>query len=135
MCEKTKYSDAELEEFKIIILDKLKTAKEDCELLKSSIDHSDSNGTDDTSPKRKTLEDGAEILAMEEAGKNFIRQVKFIDSLNAALVRIEKKDYGICRETGKLIPKDRLRAVPHATLSIEGKERNFSRKMNKCRVF
>jgi RNA polymerase-binding transcription factor DksA len=122
MSEKTRYSDAELEEFREIILEKLDQAKQDFELLKSAITHSESNDTEDTSPTFKVLEEGAATLSKEEAGKLAQRQQKFIQSLQAALVRIENKSYGICRETGKLIPKDRLRAVPHATLSIEAKQ-------------
>lgn len=122
MSDKTRYSDAELEEFRQIILDKLEQAKQDYELLKSAITHSESNDTEDTSPTFKVLEEGAATLSKEEAGKLAQRQQKFIQSLQAALVRIENKSYGICRETGKLIPKDRLRAVPHATLSIEAKQ-------------
>jgi DnaK suppressor protein len=121
MAEKTRYSDAELEEFKQIILEKLEKAKQDYELLKSAITHSESNDTEDTSPTFKVLEEGAATLSKEEAGKLAQRQLKFIQNLQGALVRIENKTYGICRETGKLIPKDRLRAVPHATLSIEAK--------------
>jgi DnaK suppressor protein len=122
MAEKTRYSDAELEEFKQIILDKLEQAKQDYELLKSAITHSESNDTEDTSPTFKVLEEGAATLSKEEAGKLAQRQLKFIQNLQGALIRIENKTYGICRETGKLIPKDRLRAVPHATLSIEAKQ-------------
>jgi DnaK suppressor protein len=122
MAEKTRYSDAELEEFKEIILEKLEQAKQDYELLKSAITHSESNDTEDTSPTFKVLEEGAATLSKEEAGKLAQRQQKFIQSLQTALIRIENKSYGICRETGKLIPKDRLRAVPHATLSIEAKQ-------------
>jgi DnaK suppressor protein len=122
MAEKTRYSDAELEEFKQIILEKLEQAKQDYELLKSAITHSESNDTEDTSPTFKVLEEGAATLSKEEAGKLAQRQLKFIQNLQGALIRIENKTYGICRETGKLIPKDRLRAVPHATLSIEAKQ-------------
>ncbi len=122
MAEKNKYSDIELEEFKQIILEKLEQAKQDYELLKSAITHSESNDTEDTSPTFKVLEEGAATLSKEEAGKLAQRQLKFIQNLQAALVRIQNKTYGICRETGKLIPKDRLRAVPHATLSIEAKQ-------------
>jgi RNA polymerase-binding transcription factor DksA len=122
MAEKTRYSDAELEEFKQIIHEKLEKAKEDYELLKSAITHSESNDTEDTSPTFKVLEEGAATLSKEEAGKLAQRQLKFIQNLQGALIRIENKTYGICRETGKLIPKDRLRAVPHATLSIEAKQ-------------
>ncbi|HDJ34472.1 MAG: TraR/DksA family transcriptional regulator [Bacteroidales bacterium] len=123
MAEKTRYSDAELDEFKQIILQKLEKAKKDYELLKSAITQSDSNDTEDTSPTFKVLEEGAATLSKEEAGKLAQRQMKFIQHLQAALVRIENKTYGICRETGKLIPKERLRAVPHATLSIDAKEK------------
>lgn len=122
MSEKTRYSDTELEEFKHIILEKLEQAKQDYELLKSAITHSESNDTEDTSPTFKVLEEGAATLSKEEAGKLAQRQLKFIQNLQGALIRIENKTYGICRETGKLIPKDRLRAVPHATLSIEAKQ-------------
>lgn len=122
MAEKTRYSDAELEEFKEIILEKLEKAKQDYELLKSAITHSESNDTEDTSPTFKVLEEGAATLSKEEAGKLAQRQLKFIQHLQAAMIRIENKTYGICRETGKLIPKERLRAVPHATLSIDVKQ-------------
>lgn len=122
MSEKNRYSDAELDEFRILIVDKLDQAKEDYELLKSAISHTGSNDTEDTSPTFKTLEEGAATLSKEEAGKLAQRQQKFIQSLQAALVRVENKSYGVCRETGKLIPKERLRAVPHATLSIEAKQ-------------
>ena len=108
MAEKTRYSDAELEEFRAIIMEKLELAQRD-------------NDTDDTSPTYKVLEEGANTLSKEETTRLAARQLKFIQGLQAALVRIENKTYGICRETGKLIPKERLRAVPHATLSIEAK--------------
>ena len=122
MSEKNRYSDAELEEFKEIILNKLKKAQEDYEMYKSSITHGDGNDTQDTSPTFKVLEEGAATLSKEEAGKLAQRQLKFIQHLNAALIRIENKTYGICRDTGKLISKERLRAVPHATLSIDAKK-------------
>ena len=118
MAEKTRYSDAELEEFRAIILEKLEIAKRDYELLRSGVTNSDGNDVADTSPTFKVLEEGASTLSKEEAQ----RQMKFIQNLQAALIRIENKTYGICRETGKLIPKERLRAVPHATLSIEAKQ-------------
>ena len=105
MAEKTRYSDAELEEFRAIIMEKLELAQRDYELLKASLTGADGNDTDDTSPTYSLAQ----------------RQLKFIQGLQAALVRIENKTYGICRETGKLIPAERLRAVPHATLSIEAK--------------
>ena len=122
MAEKTRYSDAELEEFRAIILEKLELAKSDYEMLKSGITNSDGNDTADTSPTFKVLEEGASTLSKEEAGRLAQRQMKFIQNLQAALIRIENKTYGICRETGKLIPKERLIAVPHATLSIEAKQ-------------
>jgi len=121
MEEKTRYSDAELQEFKEIILNKLEKAREDYEILKSSITHEESNDTMDTSPTFKVLEEGATTLSKEEAGRLAQRQQKFIQHLQAALVRIENKTYGVCRETGKLISKERLRAVPHATLCIDAK--------------
>ena len=121
MGEKTRYSDTELEEFREIIMDKLERAKKDYDLLKSTIMNSDGNDVSDTSPTFKVLEEGAATLSKEEAGRLAQRQMKFIQHLQAALVRIENKTYGICRETGKLIPKERLRAVPHATLSIDAK--------------
>ena len=116
MSEKTRYSDAELEEFRQIINEKLEKAYRDYDLLKASIMNTD------TSPTFKVLEEGASTLSKEEAGQLAQRQMKFIQHLQAALVRIENKTYGICRETGKLIPKERLRAVPHATLGIDAKE-------------
>lgn len=121
MAEKTRFKDAELKEFKDIIMEKLDKAKEDYEILKSSISHEESNDTMDTSPTFKVLEEGATTLSKEEAGRLAQRQLKFIQHLQAALIRIENKTYGLCRETGKLISKERLRAVPHATLSIEAK--------------
>jgi len=123
MSEKTRYSDEELEEFRVIILDKLDKAKRDFELLKSAITQSESNDTQDTSPTFKVLEEGAATLSKEEAGRLAQRQQKFIQHLQGALIRIENKTYGICRETGKLISKERLRAVPHATLSIDAKQK------------
>ena len=122
MSEKTRYSDAELEEFRTIIMDKLEKAYKDYELLKASIMKTDGNDITDTAPTFKVLEEGASTLSKEEAGQLAQRQMKFIQHLQAALVRIENKTYGICRETGKLIPKERLRAVPHATLSIDVKK-------------
>ena len=122
MSEKTRYSDAELEEFRQIMNEKLELAQRDYEQLKLSLMGLDGNDTDDTSPTYKVLEEGASTLSKEEAGQLAQRQMKFIQHLQAALVRIENKTYGICRETGKLIPKERLRAVPHATLGIDAKE-------------
>ncbi len=122
MGEKNRYSDAELQEFKELILDKLRKAQDDYEMYKNSITMGDGNDTQDTSPTFKVLEEGAATLSKEEAGKLAQRQLKFIQYLQAALVRIENKTYGICRETGRLISKERLRAVPHATLSIDAKK-------------
>ena len=122
MAEKTRYTDEELEEFKQIILEKLDKAGKDYELLKSAITQSESNDTQDTSPTFKVLEEGAATLSKEESGKLAQRQQKFIQHLQAALIRIQNKSYGVCRETGVLISKERLRAVPHATLSIVAKQ-------------
>ncbi len=121
MEEKKRFSDDELKEFKELILDKLQKARADYRTYKSVIDHTDGNDIQDTSPTFKVLEEGASVLSKEEAGRFAHRQQKFIQHLEAALMRIENKTYGICRETGKLISKERLRAVPHATLSIEAK--------------
>ncbi|MFO7924355.1 MAG: TraR/DksA C4-type zinc finger protein [Bacteroidales bacterium] len=121
--EKTRFSDEELAEFKQLILEKLEKAQKDYDTLKSTITQGDSNDIQDTSPTFKVLEEGASTLSKEEAGNLAQRQQKFIQHLQAALVRIEHKTYGICRETGKLISKDRLRAVPHATLSMEAKQK------------
>ena len=119
--EKTRYSDAELQEFKELLLDKLKSAKEELNSLASSLSTPNANGTDDTAGTYKTLEDGSATLEKESINQLAARQKKFIEQLEAALVRIENKTYGVCRETGKLIPKERLRAVPHTTLSMEAK--------------
>ena len=124
MAEKNRYSDEELEEFRQIINEKLEIAQRDYDALKASLMNADNNSTDDTSPTYKVLEEGANTLSKEETTRLAQRQMKFIQSLQAALVRIENKTYGICRETGKLIPKERLRAVPHATLCIEAKQNN-----------
>ena len=118
---KVKYSDEDLDEFKELINDKLNKAKIEYENLRSAITNNDGNDVTDTSPTYKVLEEGSATLSKEEAGTLAQRQLKFIQNLQAALVRIENKTYGICRETGKLIPKERLKAVPHATLSIEAK--------------
>lgn len=123
MSDKIRYSDAELQEFRLIIDEKLAKARVDYEQLKASITNMDGNDVMDTSPTFKVFEEGANTLLKEETGRMAQRQMKFIQHLEAALVRIENKTYGICRETGLLIPKERLRAVPHATLSIEAKER------------
>ncbi|MCF6366664.1 MAG: TraR/DksA family transcriptional regulator [Bacteroidales bacterium] len=120
--EKNRYSDEELQVFKKIIEEKLERAQKDYQLLKSTLSHEDSNDIQDTSPTFKVLEEGANTLSREQTGRLAQRQLKFISHLEAALVRIENKTYGICRETGKLIAKERLKAVPHATLCIEAKK-------------
>ncbi len=122
MAEKTRYTDEELEEFRAIILEKLELAQRDYDNLKGSLSNRDNNTDNDTDPTYKILEEGANTLSKDETMLLAQRQMKFIQSLQAALVRIENKTYGICRETGKLIPAGRLRAVPHATLSIEAKQ-------------
>jgi RNA polymerase-binding transcription factor DksA len=121
--EKTKnrYSDEELEEFRQIILSKLEKAHNDLKLLTESYTTGNDHDTNDTSPTFKVLEEGYQVFSKEENSKFAARQSKFIKALENALIRIENKSYGICRVTGKLIPKDRLRIVPHATLSIEAK--------------
>ena len=121
MVEKTRYTDEELEEFKQIILAKLDQARKDYEQLRAGVSNSEGNDVSDTSPTFKVLEEGAATLSKEESGRLAQRLMKFIQNLQAALIGIENKTYGVCRETGKLIPKERLRAVPHATLSIEAK--------------
>lgn len=123
--EKTRYSDAELQEFKAIILDKLAIAREEFGALTRTLSNSNANGTDDTAGTYKTLEDGSATLEKEQTNQLAARQKKFIDNLEAALVRIENKTYGVCRETGKLIQKERLKAVPHTTLSIEAKNKQY----------
>ena len=121
--EKTRYSDEELAEFKEIILDMLAKAKAEYTTLRGTVMRTSSNDIEDTSPSFKTVEDdGANQLSKEEASQLAARQYKFIQNLEAALARIENKTYGICRVTGKLIPKERLRLVPHATLTVEAKE-------------
>lgn len=120
---KVRYSDEELEEFRTIINDMLDKARKEYNTLRRVIMHNGSNDIEDTTPSFKTVEDdGAYQLSKEEASQLAQRQYKFIQNLEAALVRIENKTYGICRETGKLIPKERLRLVPHATLTVEAKE-------------
>ncbi|AYL97904.1 TraR/DksA family transcriptional regulator [Mucilaginibacter celer] len=121
--EKTRYSEADLQEFKGIILDKMRIAREELNSLATSLSSPNANGTDDTAGTYKTLEDGSATLEKEQINQLAARQKKFIEQLEAALVRIENKTYGVCRETGKLIPKERLRAVPHTTLSMEAKLR------------
>lgn len=119
--EKNRYSDAELEEFKELILNKLKEAKDDYNLLIGSLSHNDDHGTDDTGRTFNMMEDGSETLSREEVAQLAARQEKFIQNLQAALVRIENKTYGVCRVNGTLIPKERLKLVPHATMSIDAK--------------
>jgi RNA polymerase-binding transcription factor DksA len=119
--EKTRYSEADLQEFKGLLLDKLRSAKEELSALATSLSSPNANGTDDTAGTYKTLEDGSATLEKEQINQLAARQKKFIEQLEAALVRIENKTYGVCRQTGKLIPKERLRAVPHTTLSMEAK--------------
>jgi DnaK suppressor protein len=119
--EKTKYSDKELKEFKDIILKKLEDARRDLELLKEAYTTKNDSDTNDTSPTFKVLEEGSTVLSKEENSQLAARQEKFIRDLEAALFRIENKTYGICRVTGKLISKERLKIVPHATLSMEAK--------------
>jgi DnaK suppressor protein len=118
---KNRYSDEELEEFRQIILSKLEKAHNDLNLLTESYTTGNDHDTNDTSPTFKVLEEGYQVFSKEENSKFAARQSKFIKALENALIRIENKSYGICRVTGKLIPKDRLRIVPHATLSIEAK--------------
>jgi RNA polymerase-binding transcription factor DksA len=119
--DKTRYTDAELDEFKALIHKKLEEAQEDYKLLKGSLSHNDDHGTDDTGRTFNMMEDGSETLSREEVAQLAARQEKFIQSLQAALVRIQNKTYGICRVSGQLIPKERLRLVPHATMSIDAK--------------
>lgn len=121
MTEKTRYSDEELQEFKEIILAKLDKAQKEYDNLTASLRNSYGNDIADTSPTFKVLEEGASTRDREDMARLAERQRSFISHLQAALVRIENKTYGICRVTGKLIPKERLRAVPHATLSIDAK--------------
>ncbi len=118
---RTHYSDEELAEFRELIVDKLAKARHDMELLTEAYTNSNENDTMDTSPTFKVLEEGYQVMSKEENARLAGRQEKFIQSLENALVRIENKTYGICRETGKLISKERLRSVPHATLSMEAK--------------
>ena len=122
MSEKTRYTDEELEEFRLIINEKLALAKLDYDQMMDSLTNRDSNDVDDTSPTYKALEEGSETQSKEDLMKFAARQQKFIQGLQAALIRIDNKTYGIDRITGKLIPAERLRAVPHATLSVESKE-------------
>jgi len=118
-----RYSASDLEEFKELIEGKLELAREDLRQLRASMSHKDDNSTEDTAPTFKMMEDGSETMSREETAALAARQEKFIVNLENALMRIKNKTYGICRVTGKLIPKERLRLVPHATLSIEAKQR------------
>lgn len=118
---KERYSDKDLAEFKALIEAKIEKAYQDLELLKSAYKNDGNNGTDDTSPTFKAFEEGSETMSREANTQLALRQEKFIRDLKNALVRIENKTYGICRVTGKLINKERLKLVPHATLSIEAK--------------
>jgi RNA polymerase-binding transcription factor DksA len=116
-----RYSDADLEEFEALIKEKLVVAKDNYAQLQRALSHQDDNSTDDTAPTFKMMEDGSETMSREETAALAARQEKFIVNLENALLRIRNKTYGICRVTGKLIPKERLRLVPHATMSIEAK--------------
>lgn len=122
MAEQEKYSDEELQEFRDLINKKLEEARIDFEGLKSTLSYKDDHGTEDTAPSFKMMEDGSDTLSREEVSQLALRQEKFITHLENALTRISNKTYGVCRVTGKVIPKQRLKAVPHATLSIEAKE-------------
>ena len=121
MAEKTRYSDEELQEFKVIIDEKLKNARHDYNAMMRQLMNSDNNDVDDTSPTYKALEEGSVAQSKEELMTQAARLQKFIQGLEGALVRIQNKTYGIDRITGELIPKERLRAVPHATLSVQSK--------------
>ncbi|MBE9481035.1 MAG: TraR/DksA C4-type zinc finger protein [Bacteroidetes bacterium] len=125
--KKTRYSDQELQEFKEIILEKLAKAKNDLQMLTDAYTNNNEHGTNDTSPTFKVLEEGYQVLSKEENSKLAARQQKFINNLENALIRIENKTYGICRATGKLISKERLKIVPHATLSIDAKLKQYQR--------
>ena len=119
--EATRYSDADLAEFKEIILNKISKAQNDLDLIKSAYMNDLNNGTDDTSPTFKAFEEGSETMSKEANSQLAIRQEKFLRDLKNALFRVENKTYGLCKVTGKLISKERLRVVPHATMSIEAK--------------
>ena len=119
--EKSRYSDNELAEFKDLILQKLEEKRRDFDMLKGTIDRTDDNGTDDTAHTFKPMEDGSDVMTKEEVAQLATRQKKIIQHLENALFRIENKTYGICRVTGKLIPKERLRSVPHVTTTVEAK--------------
>jgi RNA polymerase-binding transcription factor DksA len=120
---KIRYTDADLEEFRVLIVEKIAKAEQDLALLREQFANNLNNGTDDTSPVFKSFEEGSETMSKEANAQLAARQEKFIRDLKAALMRIENKTYGICRETGQLIGKDRLRLVPHATLSMEAKKK------------
>ncbi|GAB4251513.1 MAG: TraR/DksA C4-type zinc finger protein [Vicingaceae bacterium] len=120
--EKTRYSDEELAEFKALIEQKIEEAEKGLQEMRDSLSHKSDNSADDTAPTFKMMEDGSDTLSREEVAQLAARQEKFLQHLKNALVRIENKTYGICKVTGKLIPKERLRAVPHATMTIEAKE-------------
>ena len=121
MTDLVRYSDKDLEEFNELIEAKLVEAQMDLDLLRGQLDHSDDHGTDDTGRSFNMMEDGSETMSREEMAQLAVRQEKFIQNLKNALIRIKNKTYGICRVSGKLIQKQRLRLVPHATLSIEAK--------------
>lgn len=123
--EKTRYSDTELQEFKELILKKLQIAKEELNTHQGYLSNANANGTEDTIGSYKTLEDGSATHSKENVGALAARQKKFIENLEAALVRIENKTYGICKVTGKLIQKERLMAVPHTTMSMEAKLKQY----------
>lgn len=118
---KNRYSDAELEKFRVLIQEKIEKARQQLELIESAYRNDSDNGTDDTSPTFKAFDEGSEVMSKETASQLAIRQEKFIRDLKNAIIRIENKSYGICRVTGKLINPERLKLVPHATLSIEAK--------------
>lgn len=122
MSEIVRYSDADLKEFRALIEEKIVKAQQHLDLLKSAYMNDGNNGTDDTSPTFKAFEEGSETMSKEANTQLALRQEKFIRDLKSALVRIENKTYGVCRVTGKLISKERLKLVPHATLSIEAKK-------------
>ena len=122
MVKKNAYTNKELKVFKQIIIEKIQRAEEDLALLKSAYANNADNGTEDTSPTFKAFEEGSTTLSKEENMKLAMRQEKFINNLKTALIRIQNKSYGVCRVTGKLISKDRLKLVPHSTLSIEAKK-------------
>ena len=126
--EKMRFSDTELQEFKEIIIRKLEEARSDLDMLQEASGIKNSNDIDDTSHTFKILEEGSNVMSKEKNAELAARQIKFIKSLENALIRIENKSYGICRVTGKLIPKERLRLVPHATLSMEAKNIQYASK-------